>query len=91
MLYTKLKKGGKNRIEFYDENVEATSFKRLDLEKNMRYATLNSCQEFEVYYQPIVDISKPGDPCSEAEALIRWNSEAMGMISRLNLFHWQNI
>jgi len=25
------KKGGKNRIEFYDENVEATSFKRLDL------------------------------------------------------------
>ena len=75
------KKGGKNRIEFYDENVEATSFKRLDLEKNMRYATTNSCQEFEVYYQPIVDISRPGDPCSGAEALIRWNSEAMGMIS----------
>lgn len=47
----------------------------------MRYATTNSCQEFEVYYQPIVDISKPGDPCSGAEALIRWNSEAMGMIS----------
>ena len=75
------KKGGKNRIEFYDENIEATSFKRLDLEKNMRYATTNSCQEFEVYYQPIVDISRPGDPCSGAEALIRWNSEAMGMIS----------
>lgn len=75
------KKDGKNRIEFYDENVEATSFKRLDLEKNMRYATTNSCQEFEVYYQPIVDISRPGDPCSGAEALIRWNSEAMGMIS----------
>ncbi len=47
----------------------------------MRYATTNSCQEFEVYYQPIVDISRPGDPCSGAEALIRWNSEAMGMIS----------
>ena len=38
------KKGGKNRIEFYDENVEATSFKRLDLEKNMRYATTNSAR-----------------------------------------------
>lgn len=24
---------GKNRIEFYDDNVESTSYKRLDLEK----------------------------------------------------------
>ena len=75
------KKSGKNRIEFYDDNVETTSFKRLDLEKNMRHATSNSCSEFEVYYQPIVDISKPGDPCSGAEALIRWNSETMGQLS----------
>ncbi len=75
------KKGGKNRVEFYNENVESTSFKRLDLEKNMRYATINACDEFEVYYQPIIDISKPGDPCSGAEALVRWNSEKMGFIS----------
>ena len=75
------KKGGKNRIEFYDDNVESTSFKRLDLEKNMRDATMNACKEFEVYYQPIVDITKPGAPCSGAEALIRWNSEKMGFIS----------
>ena len=32
----------------------------LEAGKN-NYATTNSCQEFEVYYQPIVDISKPGD------------------------------
>ncbi len=75
------KKSGKNRIEFYDENVETTSFKRLDMEKNMRYATLNSCDEFEVYYQPVVDISKEGDPCIGAEALVRWNSESLGFIS----------
>lgn len=75
------KKSGKNRIEFYNENVESTSFKRLDLEKNMRYATMNACNEFEVYYQPVIDISKPGDPCSGAEALVRWNSEKMGFIS----------
>lgn len=72
---------GKNRIEFYDDNVESTSFKRLDLEKNMRNATRNSCEEFEVYYQPVVDITKPGNPCTGAEALIRWNSEEMGVIS----------
>lgn len=72
---------GKNRIEFYDDNVESTSFKRLDLEKNMRNATRNACEEFEVCYQPIVDITKPGNPCVGAEALLRWNSDELGMIA----------
>lgn len=72
---------GKNRVEFYDDNVESTSFKRLDLEKNMRNATRNACEEFEVCYQPIVDITKPGNPCVGAEALLRWNSDELGMIS----------
>ena len=72
---------GKNRVAYYDENVISTSFKRLDLEKNMRNATRNAFDEFEVYYQPITDISKPGMPCSGAEALIRWNSRELGAIS----------
>lgn len=72
---------GKNRVEYYDGNEETASYKRLDLEKNMRNATRNSFEEFEVYYQPIVDVTQPGDPCVGAEALIRWNSEEMGMIS----------
>ena len=33
---------GKNRVAYYDENVISTSFKRLDLEKNMRNATRNA-------------------------------------------------
>lgn len=72
---------GKNRVEFYDDNVESTSFKRLDLEKNMRNATRNECEEFEVYFQPIVDISKPENPCCGAEALIRWRSKELGFIN----------
>ena len=72
---------GKNRIAFYDENVISTSYKRLDLEKNMRNATKDAFNEFEVYFQPIVDILKPGMPCSGAEALIRWNSKELGAIS----------
>lgn len=72
---------GKNRIEFYDDNVETTSFKRLDLEKNMRNAMKNNCEEFEVYYQPVVDVTKPGNPCYGAEALIRWNSSELGFIT----------
>lgn len=72
---------GKNRIESYDDNVEATSFKRLDLEKNMRNATRNACGEFEVYYQPLVDVTRPGNPCYGAEALIRWNSPELGFVT----------
>lgn len=78
-LYT-AKCAGKNRIEFYDDNVESTSYKRLDLEKNMRNATQRSFEEFEVYFQPIVDISKEGSPCAGAEALVRWNSGELGLI-----------
>lgn len=72
---------GKNRVEFYSDNVESASIKRLDMEKNMRNATQNCFSEFEVYYQPIVDITKPGEPCIGAEALIRWDSNELGLIA----------
>lgn len=74
------KKKGKNCVEFYNEKVEATSFNRLDLEQNMRRATLNSCNEFEVYYQPIVKIGETENTCCGAEALVRWNSTELGFI-----------
>lgn len=75
------KRSGKNRYAFYGEDLDRGAFKRLDLEKNMRNATMNACKEFEVYYQPIVDVSKEGSPCTGAEALIRWNCENLGFIS----------
>lgn len=81
MALYEAKKSGKNQYAFYGDRLESGSFKRLDLEKNMRNATMNACNEFEVYYQPIVDVSKPGNPCTGAEALIRWNCENLGFIS----------
>lgn len=81
MALFEAKKSGKNQYIFYGEELESGSVKRLDLEKNMRNATMNACNEFEVYYQPIVDVSKPGSPCTGAEALIRWNCEKLGFIS----------
>lgn len=74
------KKKGKNSVQYYNEKVEDTSFYRLDLEKNMRRATLNECSEFEVYYQPIMDQEKSETLCCGAEALVRWNSEELGFI-----------
>lgn len=46
----------------------------------MRNATRNAFSEFEVYFQPIVNITKEGNPCAGAEALIRWNSGELGLI-----------
>lgn len=74
------KKGGKNRITYYNEDVESTSFRRLDMEKNMRDATANQCEEFTVYYQPVIDITKEQEKCYGVEALVRWNSPKMGMV-----------
>ncbi len=74
------KKTGKNRMARYSDSMEAVSGRRLDLEKNMRDATVSNFKEFEVYYQPIIDISLEGKPCTGAEALIRWNSNELGFI-----------
>ena len=75
------KKSGKNRMAQYSDNIMTGSNKRLDMEKNMRDATVDGYKEFEVYFQPIVDNRLPGSPCTGAEALIRWNSVEMGAIS----------
>lgn len=76
------KKTGKNRVAKYNGSSSSDSGKRLDMEKNMRDAVGgNNFGEFEVYYQPIVDIRKDGGVCTGAEALIRWNSQELGFIS----------
>ena len=75
------KKSGKNRMAYYAENADSASNRRLDMEKSLRDATAEGYREFEVYYQPIVDIRKTGSPCTGAEALIRWNSSQLGFVS----------
>ncbi len=74
------KKTGKNRVAFYTDALHSDSNRRLNMEKNMREAAVNDYQEFEVYYQPIIDI-QANNKCTGAEALIRWNSEKMGFMS----------
>jgi len=75
------KKTGKNRVAKYSSNFNSASSKRLDMEKNMRDATGKNCSEFAVYFQPIIDATKENHPCVGAEALVRWNSAALGFIS----------
>lgn len=75
------KKSGKNKLARYSAETGADSSRRLDMEKSMRDATAQDFSQFEVYYQPIIDIRKPGCPCTGAEALIRWNSSEMGFVN----------
>ena len=75
------KKSGKNKLAHYTDSSDVEAYKRLDMEKSMRAATATDYDQFEVYFQPIVDITKPGNPCTGAEALIRWNSAELGFIS----------
>ena len=75
------KKSGKNRVAKYNSAKLGESNKRLDMEKNMRDATVNGYREFQIYYQPIIDIQKEGTPCTGAEALIRWDNAELGFVS----------
>ncbi len=75
------KKSGKNRVAAYSENLTSVSARRLDMEKSMRDAADQGYEEFEVFYQPIMDITMEGSPCVGAEALIRWNSSQMGFLT----------
>ncbi|MBE5830563.1 MAG: EAL domain-containing protein [Butyrivibrio sp.] len=82
------KKSGKNRIAEYSDNIDASSIHRLDLEKNMYDAIGKSCEEFEVYFQPVITQEIKGKKGSKkkvrhvgAEALVRWNSGNLGFLS----------
>lgn len=75
------KRRGKNCVEYYNDKDQASTYRRLDMEKNMRTAAMIACKEFEVYYQPIVAVQEDGTPCCGAEALVRWNSSVLGFVS----------
>lgn len=73
------KRRGKNCIVSYKDGLTAVAGRRLNMERDMRDATVEGCDEFEIYYQPIIDVE--GEPkCAGAEALIRWNSTNLGFI-----------
>ncbi len=79
------KKSGKNRIAEYSDNIDSSSIHRLDLEKNMYDAIGKQCEEFEVYFQPVITAGEPLDKKSGrhigAEALVRWNSGKLGFLN----------
>jgi len=64
------KKSGRANYKFYTQEMTQQYFKNLEFEQKLKDAIQNN--EFEMYYQPQVDIKT--DKIIGAEALIRWNS-----------------
>lgn len=72
------KRSGKNGYAYYSSNTENSTAKRLDIENNMRQAVSSGIDEFVVFYQPVVDVNT--QKCTSCEALVRWDSKAMGFM-----------
>ncbi|MGO1461661.1 MAG: EAL domain-containing protein [Marinobacter sp.] len=67
---------GKSSYAHFTPEMTAASHERLQMESRMRRAL--ELQEFELYFQPIVD-AVSGE-LRAAEALLRWNNPAMGVV-----------
>lgn len=70
------KETGKARYEIFDREMHVRNMNLLQLENDLRRAIER--KEFEVYYQPIVELDS-GQLC-ELEALIRWNHPEHGLV-----------
>ncbi len=75
------KKSGKNRISQYSENIDASTIRRLDMEKAMYKAVEDNCREFTVNYQPMLDILGRKPRLVAVEAFVRWNSKILGNVN----------
>ncbi|WP_158240694.1 EAL domain-containing protein [Telmatospirillum siberiense] len=70
------KKSGRGTFRFFNASLDGAASARLSLEIALRRALER--EEFELYYQPKIDLRSGA--CSGAEALIRWNSPERGLV-----------
>lgn len=68
---------GRNGYQFYTAELTTSAFERVLLENSLRQAL--KLEQFEVYYQPQLDLSS--GRVMGAEALVRWNHPDMGLVS----------
>jgi diguanylate cyclase (GGDEF)-like protein len=73
----KAKSAGKNRIVIYNEPMNEAVTERMCIESCLRTALENN--EFELYYQPQLDLET--NAISGFEALLRWRSRELGLVA----------
>ena len=71
------KGAGRNRYRFFTPELQEAALTRLRLAADLRTALAN--HEFEVVYQPIVDLAS--GLVRKAEALLRWHHPQRGLVS----------
>lgn len=71
------KESGRNAYRFYQAEMTRAALQRIELERALRQAIER--QEFEVWYQPQLDLERRR--VTGAEALLRWNHPGIGWIS----------
>ncbi len=71
------KNSGRNQYQFYKEEMTSEIFEKIVMKQEISDAIKNN--EFEVYYQPQIDIKS--NKIIGAEALLRWNHKSLGLIS----------
>ena len=71
------KSAGRNGFNFFDASMTAEADARHQLESEIREAIARS--EFELFYQPVVDVATR-EVCA-AEALVRWRHPTKGLVA----------
>ncbi|MGZ4960506.1 MAG: putative bifunctional diguanylate cyclase/phosphodiesterase, partial [Methylomonas sp.] len=71
------KSNGRNCFSYFTRSMQDNAQARLKLTSDLRTAVAQ--KQFELFYQPIVDLST--GKIHKAEALIRWNHPARGIVS----------
>jgi diguanylate cyclase (GGDEF)-like protein len=71
------KSDGRGTYRFFEPEMDARMKVRRELEMNLRNALVNN--EFELYYQPLVNLQN--NEITAFEALLRWHHPTRGMIS----------
>ncbi len=79
----KAKVEGRGRFVYFSESLTLAARERLDLEVRLRHAIHHG--ELRVFYQPQVEIAS--GRIVGAEALVRWQSPAEGLISPARFIH----
>ena len=68
---------GRNRYQYFTHSMQDAAQNRMRLIADLRQAI--SRQEFELYYQPIVDLRS--ETIKKAEALLRWHHPQRGLVN----------
>jgi EAL domain-containing protein (putative c-di-GMP-specific phosphodiesterase class I) len=74
------KNSGRNCVRFFDEEMAHKAERRIEMESAMHTALVRG--EFELHYQPQVDLRTGRIDCTEA--LIRWHHPSYGMMSPMH-------